>query len=148
MNLTFAAIVGLLTVTFGIIVKVVGFPDHLRLCQMIRAFSVNQFPVRIEPFTAQTIAALIFTEVDITLVINQVKHILDSLLVCRISGSDKIVIGDIEPGPQVSEHIAYLISILFGALPCLLSCRNYLVSVLIRAGQKIGLMACKHMKAV
>jgi hypothetical protein len=63
-----------------------------------------------------------------------------------ISGPDKIIIGDIQLGPQAAEQPADVVNIFLGGLPVLFGGLDNLVSVLVRARQKKGLFPGQTME--
>ena len=128
--------------------KIVGFPDHLGGCLMIRTLAVDQFSFREKSFAPETVQPRIIAEVYVPLVINPVQDQLHGLLVCRVRGANKIAVADIQFGPQGSEKAAYSIDILLGRLPLFQRCLYYLVSVFISPGQEKGLRTGDQMKPV
>ncbi len=126
--------------------EVIGFLYDLRFGLVIGAFSVNQFPFRIKPFTAKTIETLIFTEIDIPPVIDPVQDIFDGLYMGGVCCTDKVVVGNIHPGPKIPEQFTDTVYILFWRLAGLFSGNNDFVSMLIGSCKKKGFRPGKGIK--
>ncbi len=116
--------------------KIVGFSDHFGLCEVIRALPVNQFPFRVKALTTNTIEPLIITEIDITIFLHPTKNQFNSFFVLGIRGANKIIIADIQPGPEVPEQLANPVHIFLWRLVGFLGGDGNLVSVLICTGKK------------
>ena len=83
--------------------KIVRLFDGLRLGIMIRAFAVYKLSVGIESLAPETVLPFVFTEIDLPLVVNFLKHLFDDRNVIFFSGSNKVTVSDVELRPEVFE---------------------------------------------
>jgi hypothetical protein len=88
----------------------------------------------------------ILMKIDIPIVINLLENLLDDLLVPGIGCPDKIIIGNVQPGPQIPKQPADMVGVFLGRLAVLLGGLNDLVAVLVRTGQKKGRVPCQTME--
>jgi len=115
---------------------------------MIRALTIYKLPVRIKALTAKAVEALIFTEVNIAIIIYTVQNVFYRFLMLRVRSANKITVLNIQLGPESPEKTADTINIALRRLTCIFSCRYNLVSMLIRSGKEICFLPHKHMKPV
>jgi len=106
---------------------------------MVRAFTVFQLPLGIEPFTTVTIQPGVFGEINISVIVYFLKHLIDHRHMRRVGGTDKPVMGDIQLRPQATKQGTNVVHIGFGAYPLFFSGADNLVTVLVRPGEKKGL---------
>ena len=82
---------------------------------MVRAFSAYQLAFRVKSFTPKTIKALIFTEIDVALIINILEDVFHHCHMGWVRCPDEIIVLDIQFGPEFSEEFAYFINVDPGA---------------------------------
>jgi hypothetical protein len=115
---------------------------------MIRTLAIHQFPLGVETFTSDTIQSFIFAEIDVAVVINAVKNQPHRFLMNGISGANKMIMGYVQPGPQITEHPADSIRVLLRRLASFFR-RDYdFFSMLIRAGKKKSFQTAKLVKTI
>ena len=106
---------------------------------MVRAFPIHQFPVCIKSLTPEAVFPLVFTKIDIPLIVNPLQHQLNNGNMFFIRGPDKETIIDIQLRPKVPEKVTDLIHIFFRAERLLLGGTDDFIPMLIGAGEKIGI---------
>ena len=91
--------------------KVVGLFDSIGRGFMIRAFSINQLPLCVEPLTPKAIQAFIFTKIDVSGIVNLLHDLLYHLDVRWIGCSDKMIVIDIQFRPKIFKKPTYFVYI-------------------------------------
>ena len=92
-------------------------------------------------FLRLVIPAFILAEVNLV-GIDQVLHeFLHAKLVARFGGADKVVVGDVQLGPERLEVLAVFVGHRFGGDVLLRSGFDHLNAVLVRASEKVDLVA-------
>ena len=117
--------------------EIVGLFDYFRFCLVIGTLAFYQFSFSIESFTSKTIEPLIITEVYVIPLFNFVEDQFYGLLMARVSCPNKVVVGDIQFGPQDPEEVAHAIHVFARGLPRFLSSGNDFVSMFIRTCEKV-----------
>ena len=84
--------------------EVILLLDELGFLLMIRAFSIYQFPLGIEAFTPEAIVPAVFPEVEVSVLMDFPEDELNYVLVFFVGGSNEVVVGDVQLGPQIPEQ--------------------------------------------
>ena len=77
----------------------------------VRAFAVNQLGVRPERFAGRAVPALIFTLIDITLLVEALEYLLHLQLMILVGGPDELVIGGVHQIPDLLDNRNLLVNI-------------------------------------
>ena len=114
---------------------------------MIRAFAVDQFPLRIKPLAAKTVKPLVLTEVDIAFVIDFLQDLLHHRHVVGVGGANELVVADAELRPHFLEQAADMIHIGFRGHIVVFGGLDDFVAMFVRTGQKKGFTPLHFMEA-
>jgi hypothetical protein len=120
--------------------KIVGFLDRLRGRLVVRATAVDQFPLGVKAFAPEAIKAFVFAEIDVAGIVDTLQDRLYHCHMARVGGADEIIVGNVQLRPQFPEKAADLIHVLPRRPVLLLGGADDFVSMLVRAGEKIGLV--------
>jgi hypothetical protein len=78
----------------------------------------------------------VFTEIYIAVIIHSIEDHLHRLYMSIISGAYKVIVGDIQSGPQGSEHFTYSVYIFLSGTPRLTGGLDDLFTMFICAGEE------------
>ena len=108
----------------------------------VGAFAVYQLAFGPEGLTGGAILSLISALINITLFIHSLENLLDFLLMHGVGGADKAVVGGIHQVPNALDLGADIVYILLRGDACGLCLLLDFLTVLIRAGLEIYIVAC------
>ena len=107
--------------------KIIGLSNDFRYGLMIRAFTVHQLSIRIEPLASETVSPLVFAEINIARVVN-CSGSAGPPRCGRVRGPDEVVVPDVHIRPQGAELPADVVHVSPGTHPFLSpparSCRH------------------------
>ncbi len=101
---------------------------------MIGALGVDQFTFEIEPFASKAVKSLIFTEINVTLIVNFLQYLFNNSNMRFVRCADKMIVFNAQIGPEIFKELTDFIDIGSGAEVFLFGCTNDLVPMFIRAG--------------
>src|SRR4030042_586674 len=110
--------------------KIIALLDSFWPALVIRTFAVDQLPFSIKTLASETVMSCVFTEIYIAIIIHSIEDHLHGLYMSIISGAYKVIVGDIQSGPQRSEHSAYSVYIFLSATPRLIGSLDDLFTII------------------
>jgi len=116
--------------------EVVGFLPFNRLPVVVGAFAVNEFALRVKPFTAYAVEPPVVAEVDISRVIDVLQDGLHHPDVLRVGGANKTIIPNIQGRPGIAKHPADAVGVTLGVHPGSPRRLHDLVAVFVRPGEE------------
>lgn len=113
------------------------FTDPLQRTAAVRAYMFRcQFVFRPEGFIRNAVPAFVLAKVNVSLVIGPLEKHLYHFLMTFFSGTDEIVVGNIQFLPELLEKGHNLIHILDRRNPCFLRFLLNFLAMFVAAGQK------------
>jgi len=127
--------------------EVILFGDFGDLSMAIGAFPIDEVFLRPESFTGDTIPSLVVVLIDLSPFVEILKNSLDHSLVARFSGSNEVIIRDMESLPEGLKSGDHLVTMSLWFYPSLLSRLFYLLTMLIRPCKEEDLVALETFKS-
>ena len=123
---------------------------RLNLSATVRTLAVHELALCPEALTGSTVHTLIGSLVDISLVIQPLKYLLNLLLMIIICGSDKFVIAYVQAVADTLNGSSHAVHELLGRNTCSLGLLFYLLTMLISSCLEehiialLSLMSCNR----
>jgi hypothetical protein len=121
--------------------KIVLLRDLIYRTKTIWALPLGEVLFSPESFTGNTIPTLIIVLIDLPMIVEILKDLLDHLLMANFRRTDEIVIGDGKPLPEGLEALNHFIAVSFWVHPSLLGGLLNLLAMLVSAGKEKNLKA-------